>query len=121
MGDGGGEVGTAPGKSSSYETRSQLPTLHGDRADPLTQQGRRFFDITDHPELGTLRARNAFNKKSVFPEGPKQQEKVSPLLENLSKKEMEDHLTTFTSFHTRYYKVTNVLCAQSLRSLLSDA
>ncbi|KAL2153588.1 hypothetical protein VTH82DRAFT_4743 [Thermothelomyces myriococcoides] len=70
----------------------------------LRRQGRRFFDITDHPELGTLRARNAFNKKSVFPEGPKQQEKVSPLLENLSKKEMEDHLTTFTSFHTRYYK-----------------
>ena len=30
---------------------------------------------------------------------------MKPLLADLSKKHMEDHLTTFTSFHTRYYKV----------------
>ncbi|KAL2176893.1 uncharacterized protein P884DRAFT_244712 [Thermothelomyces heterothallicus CBS 202.75] len=70
----------------------------------LRRQGRRFFDITDHPGLGTLRARNTFKKRSVFPKAPKLQDEVNPLLANLSKTEMKDHLTTFTSFHTRYYK-----------------
>ncbi|KAL2128661.1 hypothetical protein VTI74DRAFT_8864 [Chaetomium olivicolor] len=68
----------------------------------LRRNGKRFFDITDHPNLGTLRARSV--KKSVFPEKPKHQDEVKPLLANLSKTEMKDHLTTFTSFHTRYYK-----------------
>jgi leucyl aminopeptidase len=48
---------------------------------------------------------SAFKKKSVFPEKPKHQKELEPFLAKLSKKEMEDHLTTFTSFHTRYYKV----------------
>lgn len=30
---------------------------------------------------------------------------MKPLLANLSKTELKDHLTTLTSFHTRYYKV----------------
>lgn len=33
------------------------------------------------------------------------QKELKPLLGKLSKTEMEEHLTTFTSFHTRYYKV----------------
>ncbi|KAL2164875.1 hypothetical protein VTH06DRAFT_171 [Thermothelomyces fergusii] len=70
----------------------------------LRRQGKRFFDITNNPELGTLRARDAFKTRSVFPKAPLLQDKVNPLLEKLSKEEMEDHLTTFTSFHTRYYK-----------------
>jgi leucyl aminopeptidase len=69
------------------------------------QDGKRFFDITDHPDLGAVRARTAFKKKAVFPKKPTLQKEVKPLLADLSKKEMEDHLTTFTSFHTRYYKV----------------
>lgn len=69
------------------------------------QNGRRFFDITDHPELGQLRARSAGKDVRVFPEKPKSQKEVKPLLGELSKKEMEDHLTTFSAFHTRYYKV----------------
>ena len=72
---------------------------------PPHQSGKRFFDITDHPELGALRARTASKKQSVFPEKPKHQKELKPFLAELSKTEMEDHLTTFTSFHTRYYKV----------------
>ena len=32
------------------------------------------------------------------------QDTVDPLLKELKKSNMEDHLTKFTSFHTRYYK-----------------
>lgn len=67
------------------------------------QAGKRFFDITDTPNLGSLRANKV--QKVVFPEKPGQQDAVNPLLKELSKKEMEDHLTIFSSFHTRYYKV----------------
>lgn len=66
------------------------------------QNGKRFFDITDHPDLGSLRARSAV--KSVFPKSPAFQTEIEPLLANLSKTEMKDHLETFTSFHTRYYR-----------------
>ncbi|KAK4153000.1 hypothetical protein C8A00DRAFT_34257 [Chaetomidium leptoderma] len=69
----------------------------------LRRDGKRFFDITDHPELGALRARSG-RKKAVFPEKLKLQREVNPLLASLSRTEMKDHLTTFTSFHTRYYK-----------------
>ncbi|EGS21743.1 aminopeptidase-like protein [Thermochaetoides thermophila DSM 1495] len=68
----------------------------------LRRAGRRFFDITDHQDLGRLRT--ASKKKSVFPETVTQQKAVNPLLEQLSKKQMEDHLTTFTGFYTRYYR-----------------
>ncbi|KAL2141426.1 hypothetical protein VTI28DRAFT_2426 [Corynascus sepedonium] len=70
----------------------------------LRRNGRRFFDITEHSELGALRARSPFKKKSVFPKAPKFQDEVNPLLASLSKTQMKDHLTTFSSFHTRYYK-----------------
>lgn len=66
------------------------------------QNGQRFFDITDNPDFG----KTAKTKKdAVFPKKPKFQDEISPLLANLSKTEMKGHLTTFTSFHTRYYKV----------------
>ncbi|KAK4188268.1 leucine aminopeptidase 1 [Podospora australis] len=71
----------------------------------LRRAGQRFFDITDHPDLGTLRARDVDSqKKSVFPKKPTYQKELKPLLSKLDKKHMSDHLTTFTSFHTRYYK-----------------
>jgi len=66
----------------------------------LRREGKRFFDITDNADLGTLRVAS----KSVFPKKVAYQKEVHPLLEELSKEEMEDHLTKFTSFHTRYYK-----------------
>ncbi|KAL1846090.1 hypothetical protein VTK73DRAFT_355 [Phialemonium thermophilum] len=68
----------------------------------LRRSGKRFFDITDHPDFGLLNARSLSRK--TFPKGPKLQKQVRPLLANLSKSEMKDHLETFTSFHTRYYK-----------------
>ncbi|KAK3352581.1 hypothetical protein B0T25DRAFT_590446 [Lasiosphaeria hispida] len=69
----------------------------------LRRKGQRFFDITDNPDLGTLNAKAA-SKTVVFPKKPSLQDEVNPLLANLSKTEMEDHLAVFTSFHTRYYK-----------------
>lgn len=80
----------------------------------LLQNGQKFFDITDHAELGTFNKRP--HKKSVFPEKPTHKKDLEPLLKNLSKTEMEDHLTTFTSFHTRYYKV----CARRMVSPQRD-
>lgn len=68
----------------------------------LRRAGKRFFDITDNADLGTLRARSA--SKFVFPKKPTLQKEVNPLLAKLSKTQMEDHLAVFTSFHTRYYK-----------------
>ena len=41
---------------------------------------------------------------SKFPSKTAYNESVRSLAESLSEKEMFDHLTTFTSFHTRYYK-----------------
>lgn len=70
----------------------------------LRRAGKRFFDITDHPDLGILSARDTTAKKAVFPKKPTYQKELKPLLGKLDKKQMEDHLTTFTSFHTRYYK-----------------
>jgi leucyl aminopeptidase len=84
------------------------------------QNGIRFFDITDNADLGALRARSATKKKSVFPEKPKLQKEIKPLLANLSKTEMKDHLTTFTSFHTRYYKVGYTVHVNSSQHALTD-
>ncbi|RKU48911.1 Leucine aminopeptidase 1 [Coniochaeta pulveracea] len=66
----------------------------------LRRNGQRFFDITDTPDLASIRTRS----KVVFPKKPTLQDEINPLLANLSKTEMKDHLTTFTGFHTRYYK-----------------
>jgi leucyl aminopeptidase len=45
---------------------------------------------------------------------------VKPLLEELSKKQMEDHLTTFTSFHTRYFAVSYPTPIQYRRHMPTD-
>ncbi|KAL2121150.1 hypothetical protein VTJ04DRAFT_5177 [Mycothermus thermophilus] len=92
----------------------------------LRRQGKRFFDITDHPDLGALRARSLAKKKAVFPPKPALQPEVEPLLANLSKSEMETHLTKFTSFHTRYYKSewgrkSSEWLLQQVRSTIKDA
>jgi bacterial leucyl aminopeptidase len=82
-------------------------------ADWFTQEGKRFFDITDNADLGsTIRVAS----KSVFPKKIAHQKEVNPLLEKLSKKEMEDHLTKFTSFHTRYYKVRSAIATRAERN-----
>jgi leucyl aminopeptidase len=65
------------------------------------------MDITDNPSLGALNT-NLFatesKKNPTFPPKPVLQKQVKPMLDLLSKQEMQDHLETFTSFHTRYYK-----------------
>ncbi|TPX14111.1 uncharacterized protein E0L32_000505 [Thyridium curvatum] len=68
----------------------------------LRRNGQRFMDITEHADLGASRA-GAYST-SVFPKKLKLQDEVNPLLKNLSKTEMKDHLEKLTSFHTRYYK-----------------
>jgi bacterial leucyl aminopeptidase len=74
------------------------------------QNGKRFFDITETPELGhTIYASMHVNAKDqaskpVFPKKVTLQDEVNPLLANLSTTSMQTNLETFTSFHTRYYK-----------------
>ncbi|KAI5922547.1 Zn-dependent exopeptidase [Camillea tinctor] len=68
----------------------------------LRRAGQRFMDITEHGDLGTLRL--ASKAQPVFPKKVKKQSEIQPLLKDLSKDEMKDHLEKLTSFHTRYYK-----------------
>jgi leucyl aminopeptidase len=68
----------------------------------LRRNGQNFMDITSTPELGALRV-NAM-KKNNFPKNVTLQEELYPMIKNLDKSNLEDHLETFTSFHTRYYK-----------------
>ena len=69
----------------------------------LQQNGINFMDITDNPELGAL---SVSSKKARvhYPQKPAYNDTISPMLKELSKKNMEKHLTRFTAFHTRYYK-----------------
>ncbi|KAB8297829.1 hypothetical protein EYC80_001627 [Monilinia laxa] len=67
----------------------------------LRRNGQNFMDITDTPELGTLKASSA---KTKFPSKPTLQNDLKPLLKDLDKSNMHENLETFTSFHTRYYK-----------------
>ncbi|KAI1827984.1 Zn-dependent exopeptidase [Xylaria intraflava] len=68
----------------------------------LRRAGQRFMDITENGDLGTLRASS--RATPVFPEKVKLQSEVTPLIANLSKSGMQEHLEKFTSFYTRYYK-----------------
>ncbi len=63
------------------------------------------MDITDTPHLGFLSAQAAPARKHVaFPHETAFREDILPLMKNLSKANMKEHLTGLTSFHTRYYK-----------------
>lgn len=72
----------------------------------LLREGRKFFDITDHSsDLDSGLPEQARELKLVtFPKKTSQNETVSKLLQKLDQKNMREHLETFTSFHTRYYK-----------------
>ena len=68
----------------------------------LRRDGKKFFDITDTPELG---ASNVHAAKTVkFPKKISQNETVSKLLKKLDKENMRSNLETFSGFYTRYYK-----------------
>ncbi|CAJ2512435.1 Uu.00g054500.m01.CDS01 [Anthostomella pinea] len=68
----------------------------------LRRAGQRFFDITENGDLGAMRL--ASKATPVFPKKMMAQSDIKPLLKNLTKSGMEDHLEKLTSFHTRYYK-----------------
>jgi len=62
------------------------------------------MDITEHKGLGTQIVASQSKSKPVFPAKVSQQSDVNPMLKNLTKTLMREHLEKFTSFHTRYYK-----------------
>ncbi|KAI1381824.1 Zn-dependent exopeptidase [Hypoxylon crocopeplum] len=68
----------------------------------LRREGLNFMDITENGDLGTFRA--ASKATPIFPDKVQLQSNINPLLSNLSKDLMKEHLEKFTSFHTRYYK-----------------
>ncbi|KAK8106366.1 Leucine aminopeptidase 1 [Apiospora kogelbergensis] len=70
----------------------------------LRRNGQRFMDITEHKDLGTRILASESKSKPVFPSKVSQQSDVNPMLKNLTKTLMREHLEKFTSFHTRYYK-----------------
>ena len=57
------------------------------------------MDITEHPARLSVAGRTV-----TFPRRTAQGEAIDELLPKLSKEHMRDHLETFSSFHTRYYK-----------------
>lgn len=60
------------------------------------------MDITETRDLGASRINSRADV--IFPAKASFQDKVKPLLKNLTKSNMHDNLETFSSFHTRYYK-----------------
>lgn len=66
------------------------------------------MDITDHQDLGYMNAFRTAPKphkgKIQFPPKPQFQSDVTPLLEKLTKGNMQENLEKFTSFYTRYFK-----------------
>lgn len=60
------------------------------------------MDITETQDVGA--SRDHALASVVFPAKASFQDKVKPLLKNLSKTEMHENLEKFSSFHTRYYK-----------------
>ena len=67
----------------------------------LKREGKKFFDITEHEDFhDAMRTQRTF----TFPNSTSQNDSIAPLLKNLDKDNMFDHLTTFSGFHTRYYK-----------------
>ncbi|ODH13203.1 leucine aminopeptidase 1 [Paracoccidioides brasiliensis] len=72
----------------------------------LKREGLKFFDITAEVEQGFLP--KVFPTPAVvnFPSELNRTAEVKQLASQLSKENMFNHLTNFTSFHTRYYKST---------------
>lgn len=70
----------------------------------LRRDGKKFFDITAHQDDSTFAERSWMQKTVSYPSKVQYNDSVSGLLNGLDKKQMEEHLETFTNFHTRYYK-----------------
>jgi len=94
-------------------------------ANSSLQNGQRFFDITDTPDLGQT-PRALSKKKAVFPSKCRHQKAVLPLLGELKAEEMRLNLEKLTSFHTRYYKSdygrqSSEWLLSRIRSIISEA
>lgn len=61
------------------------------------------MDISDTAELGQIMS-TLKSKTPQFPQNATQHKSLKPMMNDLSKSNMRAHLTTFTGFHTRYYK-----------------
>ena len=71
----------------------------------ISKKGVNFMDITTTQDLGTITSQSTTKKTKVnFPKYPSYNATLSPMLKELSKKNMRKHLEKFTSFYTRYYK-----------------
>lgn len=62
------------------------------------------MDITTTQDLGAQWASTTSKKSHKFPAKPALQKELKPMMKALNKSEMRNHLETFTTFHTRYYK-----------------
>ncbi|KAJ8060376.1 hypothetical protein OCU04_010705 [Sclerotinia nivalis] len=107
-------IETAPGKQQWVTEEEKWE---------LRRNGQNFMDITETPELGTLRTSSV---KVKFPSKPTLQKDLKPLLEDLSKSNMHENLKTFTSFHTRYYKSdygrqSSEWLLEQVQTLINDA
>ncbi|KAI5284206.1 Leucine aminopeptidase 1, partial [Ascosphaera aggregata] len=70
----------------------------------LRREGVNFLDITDERAAGIDAANSVENGSPAYPDSLDHVDEVKALTSELSKKVIEDHLTQFTSFHTRYFK-----------------
>ena len=68
----------------------------------LRREGKKFFDITDQPEIDSSIVHVA--KSVKYPEDIAQNKTVSKLLKELDKDNMKSNLEKFSGFYTRYYK-----------------
>lgn len=63
------------------------------------------MDITDTQDLGKSVFMESMKRATVsFPRKPAYNKTLTPMMKELSKKNMRKHLEKFTSFYTRYYK-----------------
>jgi len=78
----------------------------------LRRKGHNFMDITEHQTFGAYSSLTPTEfssqaTKVTFPDKVSHNDTLSPLMKDLSKKQMRKHLEKFTSFHTRYYRSTS--------------
>ncbi|KAI8910192.1 hypothetical protein EDD86DRAFT_190055 [Gorgonomyces haynaldii] len=69
----------------------------------LYQTKTKFIDVTDH-DLDSLQFQMVSDK---FPTQAQHKDQVKSLFPSIDVKAMEEFLTTFSGFHTRYYKSTS--------------
>ncbi|KAI0921575.1 hypothetical protein AcV7_008208 [Taiwanofungus camphoratus] len=85
------------------ELEGQAPVLMSELEKiELKAQGFKFFDVTDTPDLGSS-AHLRVSNKPAFP-APNKTGLVKPILKTLNITNLEEGLSKFTSFRTRYYR-----------------